>query len=273
MDLNPGYLAIVGSWVVVLVVLERRFGYARQKLFRTGFVTDVFWYTIVQSLWLGPVISALILWVDGVSGLSRLRVVSDWPVLAQALFFLVLHDLYIYWFHRWQHNNRYLWRLHEAHHSVRDVDWVAGSRSHPLEIVINQTIEFAPIVLLGAHPVIPLFKVTIDALWGMWIHANVDVRTGPLQYVINGPEMHRWHHAEDVAPPGCNYATKLAFWDWIFGTAYLPRGRKPRAYGLGEGAIFPENYFLQLAYAFRPKEKEPAPVAGGKEPAGAISEG
>jgi len=66
------------------------------------------------------------------------------------LFFLVTHDLYIYLFHRLQHASKILWRTHEAHHSGKEVDFLAGSRSNALEIIINQTIEFAPIIILGA---------------------------------------------------------------------------------------------------------------------------
>jgi len=80
---------------------------------------------------------------------------SDWPLAAQLGFFLVTHDLYIYLFHRLQHSSSLLWRIHEAHHSVREVDWLAGTRSHALEILINQTIEFLPMTLLGAAPELP----------------------------------------------------------------------------------------------------------------------
>ena len=64
-------------------------------------------------------------------------------------FFFVVHDFYIYWFHRLQHRSAILWRIHEAHHATPEVDWLSGSRSHALEILINQTVEFAPIFLLG----------------------------------------------------------------------------------------------------------------------------
>ncbi len=96
------------------------------------------------------------------------------------------------------------------------------------EILINQTIEFMPIVLLGAAPEVALMKATLDAVWGMYIHSNLDVRSGPLQYVINGPEMHRWHHARDLDPPGKNFSTKLAIWDFLFGTAYRPAHKPSR---------------------------------------------
>ena len=53
-------------------------------------------------------------------------------------------------------------------------------------------------MLLGAAPEVALIKGTIDAVWGMYIHSNIDVRAGVLQYVLNGPEMHRWHHAIEI---------------------------------------------------------------------------
>ena len=95
-----------------------------------------------------------------------------------------------------------------------------------------------------------VFKGVIDAVWGMYIHSNIAVRSGKLQHVLNGPEMHRWHHAVELPEGGRNFATKLAIWDWLFNTAYLP-AHKPRRYGLQGNEPFPANYFAQHAYAFR----------------------
>lgn len=222
---------LVVSAAAVLIVLERIWPYRPQKLFRTGFFTDLIGYGLLQSYLLGILIGAIITGVDSVTGWSKLGLVSSWPVAVQLAFFFVVHDFYIYWFHRLQHRSDLLWRTHEAHHSVDDVDWLSGTRSHAVEILINQTIEFMPIVVLGAAPEVALMKATLDAVWGMYIHSNVNVRSGLLQRVINGPEMHRWHHASELPIPGRNFATKLAIWDWLFGTAYLPE-HKPARYGL-----------------------------------------
>ena len=249
-------LAVLVVASFVLILFERRFPYDQgQKLIREGFWTDFIWYTLVQNSVLAVVISLLIQWLDSGIHLSRLRLVSDWPIAAQVGFFLVTHDLYIYWFHRWQHHNLFLWRLHEAHHSAKNVDWLAGARSHCFEILINQTVEFAPMVLLGAAPVVPLIKGMISGVWGMYIHSNIDVHTGRLQWLVNGPEMHRWHHAVDLEPPGMNFSTKLAIWDWLFRTAWLPRHARPTSYGLTY-VDFPRGYFRQNLFAFRPFERE-----------------
>ncbi len=80
--------------------------------------------------------------------------------------------------------------------------------------------------------------------------------------------MHRWHHANWWKGYGFNYGTKLAIWDWIFGTAYLPE-TKPPGYGLtpASQATYPNGrfrYFLQLGYAFR--RFEPGPLAKNEAP-------
>jgi sterol desaturase/sphingolipid hydroxylase (fatty acid hydroxylase superfamily) len=237
--------------VFIFIWLERKYPYTRGiPLFRDGFWVDLIWYTFIQSYFLKIFIfDYIILPLDKVWHLSGLHLVGSWPVAVQVLFFLVVHDFYIYWFHRAQHTSRWLWRTHEAHHSNKEIDWLAGTRSHALEILINQTIEFAPIILLGANPIVVPIKALIDAVWGMYIHSNIDVRTGKLQYIINGPEMHQWHHANDRAVFYANYSTKFAVWDWLFGTAYLPGQKKPSEFGLPYA--YPKDYFLQHVNAIK----------------------
>jgi sterol desaturase/sphingolipid hydroxylase (fatty acid hydroxylase superfamily) len=243
-------LAAIGASAVLLALLERIIPYTKgQALFREGFFDDFAMYTIAQSYVLGIVIFSLIIArLDAAGGFSRLQLLAHWPLWIQVGMFVVTHDFYIYWMHRWQHRNRYMWRLHEAHHSPSSVDWLSGSRSHCLEILINQTVEFAPIVLLGASPEVVPLKGAISAVWGMYIHANLNVYTGRLQWIINGPEMHRWHHAMGKGMRS-NFSTKLAIWDWMFGTAYLPVNQRARNYGVP--SQFPKHYVAQTLYAFR----------------------
>jgi len=246
------YLTILGA-SIFFIIAERIWPYTKgQKVLREGFFDDLALYTIAQSYILGILIFTFIInFIDTSTGLSRLGLFKNVPIWIQLLFFLLTHDLYIYWMHRWQHSNKYLWRIHEAHHSPKKVDWLSGSRSHALEILINQTIEFLPIILLGSPPEVIAYKGVISAVWGMYIHSNLNVRTGKLQKIINGPEMHRWHHSTGKGR-NRNFATKLAIWDWLFGTAFLPE-TKPDEYGLK--TFFPKHYFKQTLFAFRTFKK------------------
>ena len=241
---------IIFGTAILFIILERIFPYTKgQRVLREGFFDDLALYTIAQSYILGIIVFGLIIrGIDQSTGLSRLNLFSDVPIWLQLVIFTVSHDIYIYLMHRWQHKNKYLWRIHEAHHSPKKVDWLSGSRSHALEILMNQTIEFLPIVLLGAPVEVLAYKATISAVWGMYIHANLNVHTGNLQKIINGPEMHRLHHTTGKGR-NRNFATKFAIWDWLLGTAYLPEGIKAEDYGLK--TYFPRHYFMQTLYAFR----------------------
>lgn len=242
--------AILLFFVGLFIWLERKYPYTKGlPLFREGFWVDLVWYTLIQSYFLKIFIfDYIILPADRTWHLSSLRLVGSWPLVWQVLFFLVIHDFYIYWFHRWQHHSKLLWRTHEAHHSNKEVDWLAGSRSHAVEILINQTVEFAPIILLGANPLVVPIKALIDAVWGMYIHSNINVRSGRLQYFINGPEMHQWHHANYREVFYANFGTKFACWDWLFGTAYLP-DVKPEEFGLYYP--YPRDYFVQHLFSVK----------------------
>lgn len=243
MSLQVWSIIIISSAAIIMVVLEKLFPYTKgQKVFREGFFNDIILYSIVQSYLLGLIIFGFLNYIKLNTDLYQYSLIGTWPVWTQVLFFLVTHDFYIYWFHRLQHKNKVLWRTHEAHHSPKTVDWLSGARSHSLEILINQTVEFAPIILLGAAPEVAIYKGMISAIWGMFIHSNIDVRLGKLQYFINGPEMHRWHHSDDGGREfENNYGTKLAVWDWLFGTAFLPdpNVRKPKQFGLSDTPDYP----------------------------------
>ncbi len=236
-------LIIISAAAVLMIVLEKYYPYTKgQKIFREGFFNDIVMYSIFQSYVLGLIIFGFLNWIKFNTDLYQYSLIGSWPLWVQVLFFLVTHDFYIYWFHRWQHHNKILWRTHEAHHSPKTIDWLSGARSHSLEILINQTVEFAPIILLGAAPEVAIYKGMISAIWGMFIHSNIDVRLGKLQYFINGPEMHRWHHSDDGGKEyQNNFSTKLAVWDWLFGTAFFPDPaiRKPKRFGLSDTPDYP----------------------------------
>ena len=252
---TPITTAILFCSIAIFIIWERVAPYRKGlPFFREGFWVDLVWYTLIQSYFLKILIFDYIIspmqqhvhW-DGIKAFQA------WPIWAQVLFFVFTHDLYIYLFHRFQHANKFFWRTHEAHHSVKTVDFIAGSRSNALEIIINQTIEFAPIIiLLGPNsPVVPI-KLMLDAVFGMFIHANIDVKLGKFKYFLNSPELHQWHHANYQEVFHANFSTKFAMWDYMFGTVYFPDhkpGNERENWGLYYD--FPRDYFLQHAFSVK----------------------
>jgi len=240
--------------VIFIIAWERISPYRKGlPFFRDGFWVDLIWYTIIQSYFLKIVIfNYIINPLQHHFDWSGMQFFKSWSITEQVLFFVVTHDLYIYLFHRLQHASKLLWRTHETHHSGKQVDFLAGSRSHALEIIINQTIEFAPIVILGADPAVVPIKAMLDAMFGMFIHANVNVKLGKFKYFLNSPELHLWHHANYREVFHANFSTKFSIWDYLFGTIYDP-GRKPGDYNENWGLYYdyPKDYFLQHAFSVK----------------------
>ncbi len=245
---------ILICWIILIIAWERISPYRRGlPFFRDGFWVDLVWYTIIQSYVLKIVIFDYIINpVQPHFDWSGVQFFKSWSIAEQVLFFVVTHDLYIYLFHRLQHASKILWRTHEAHHSGKEIDFLAGSRSHVLEIIINQTIEFAPIVILGANPAVIPIKALLDAMFGMFIHANINVKLGKFKYFFNSPELHLWHHANYREVFHANFSTKLSMWDYLFGTVYDPK-HKPGdlAENWGLHYNYPKDYFLQHAFSIK----------------------
>src|SRR5471030_1366052 len=96
---------ILIGWIAFIIAWERISPYRKGlKIFREGFWVDLVWYTLIQSYFLQILIFQVIAGsIDRYFHLSSLHLLASWPVVCQVLFFLVTHDFYIYWFHRWQH--------------------------------------------------------------------------------------------------------------------------------------------------------------------------
>lgn len=172
------------------------------------------------------------------------------PLWLQVLLIVLVADLTQYWQHRLFHRVPFLWRFHAVHHSVRTMDWLAGSRLHFLEILFQRALVVAPIHLLGfAREAIDVY-VVFAGIVTVFIHANIGLELGWLRYVIATPAFHHWHHAAAAEAHDKNFAVHLPVLDLLFGSFHLPGRRWPQAYGLGEEGL-PPGLLAQHLHPFR----------------------
>jgi len=182
---------------------------------------------------------------------------SEWPLIAQLLLALVIGEIGTYWIHRLMHENALLWRFHAAHHSAPRLYWLNAGRFHPLDLFAQQFLALTPLVLLGADTGIIALHTLFTAAHGMFQHANVDIRLGPLNWFFSMAELHRWHHSKHIEEANTNYGANLILWDIAFGSRFLPRHRKPPTeIGIEALPDFPAGYWAHLRSPFRWKEIE-----------------
>ncbi len=145
-----------------------------------------------------------------------------WPLAAQVALMVVLADLPRYWLHRAFHSSTFMWRWHAVHHSPHRLYWLNVGRFHPLEKAVQFCVDALPFVLVGVGDGVLAAYFVFYAVNGFFQHSNCDVRLGWLNYVVSGPELHRWHHSKLPSESDHNFGNNLIVWDVLFGTRFLP---------------------------------------------------
>jgi sterol desaturase/sphingolipid hydroxylase (fatty acid hydroxylase superfamily) len=245
-------LDLLGSTLIFLFI-EKLFALRRdQPVFRAEWQTD-FHHFIVNHMVVGFVLLATNLLVHKLFGWAAKDGVRFWvqdlPFVAAVFLIVLVADLVQYWTHRAYHEVPLLWRLHAVHHSVKSMDWLAGSRQHIIELIITRTLVLAPIYVLGFSKEVIDTYIIIVGFQAVFNHANVSVRLGPLRYLIVTPNFHHWHHSQDDEAIDKNYAAHFAFLDHLFGTAVQSDRQWPERYGV-QGDYVPNGFFKQLQFPF-----------------------
>jgi lathosterol oxidase len=177
-------------------------------------------------------------------------IVRALPTVLQFFLLLLVADFTQYWVHRAFHAIPLLWRFHAVHHSAEQMDWLAGSRLHLVDIAVTRGLTYVPIYLLGFGDG-PLFAyLVVVSAQATFIHANIRFDFGWVKWLVATPQFHHWHHAAEREAIDKNFAVHLPMLDWLFGTMYLP-GRWPKAYGIEGGSRVPDGFFKQLFWPLK----------------------
>jgi sterol desaturase/sphingolipid hydroxylase (fatty acid hydroxylase superfamily) len=232
---------------VVFVPVEKLFALRPQRVFRPGLATDL--THILMNTMLAAVVTVVLVVAGALPWLwvRALDIEALLPPAASLAVAAVVALVGQYWGHRLMHEVPFLWRFHAVHHSSEHMDWLASGRLHPLDTGFTQTVVVLPLFLLGYDAGFAAGITVFVTLLAVFQHANVRLRFPVVRWIVNTPEWHHWHHARDVDARDKNFGVPLV--DWIFGTAYLPRDRRPRGFGITDPV--PEaGYLAHLAYPF-----------------------
>lgn len=221
---------------------------ATQPRWRSDSWIDVFYLGLRIFL---SVVMMLITVVVGRSLVAPVdNLLTQQPVWLQAMEILLLSDLISYWVHRLLHVYIPLWRVHAIHHSATQIDWLVASRNHPLEPVLFKVLMNYPLYLLGFSPMLLASLMPGVATYSLLLHANTSWGYGPLGYFLASPAFHRWHHSSETQALDKNYAQLFSFYDYLFGSAYFPRGINSSSYGLCNESL-PVGIWSHFSYPFR----------------------
>ena len=167
------------------------------------------------------------------------------PLFVQFILLLLVIDFFRYWLHRASHTYPALWRLHAIHHSSTKLNLINVGKFHPVEKALQFVLDTLPFLLIGVSQQVLALYFLFYAINGFFQHCNIDVRLGWLNYIISGPELHRWHHSRKKQESDHNFGNNLIIWDLFFKTFYLPKRRNIKQLGL-LNPNYPQSFTQQM---------------------------
>ncbi|MEP6627845.1 MAG: sterol desaturase family protein [Ginsengibacter sp.] len=134
---------------------------------------------------------------------------------------LLLIDLFMYWWHRYNHQSSFLWKFHQFHHADTAMNSTTALRFHMVELSLSYIARLL---------VFPLLGITVNAILVYSIlffpvvilhHSNIRISIQLdrlFRTLFVTPHMHRIHHSKIPTETNSNYSSLLPYWDIFFKT-------------------------------------------------------
>lgn len=224
------YLAVFYCLVLAIELAYR----VRTRNYRSRqFGWDVAYYLYYRTglhrlLFTGTLVAMLVAPLQALD-ISLLRPLPMWM---QVIAGLLISDFFMYWLHRAQHANRFLWAFHTTHHEPTQLTFATFLRFHPVEVIIGDIASYVVLAVLGADFTGWVLIFMITTFLGEVQHTQIPWTLGPLRWIFVTPRFHGYHHSVERAQHDRNFGGLFSFWDRLFGTAMPEDAPMPKAYGL-----------------------------------------
>jgi sterol desaturase/sphingolipid hydroxylase (fatty acid hydroxylase superfamily) len=143
------------------------------------------------------------------------------PFALNVLFTILVMDLGMYWWHRFNHSTRLFWHFHKFHHRDTNMNTTTALRFHAVELLFASFFKSIYIFFAGLSFVPVLIYETLFFIIVVFHHSNINISVNfDLIYrkIFSSPLMHRIHHSNKQEETNTNYGSVFSFWDRLFGT-------------------------------------------------------
>ncbi len=157
--------------------------------------------------------------------------------IAALLVSILLFDLWMYWWHRWTHTSKFLWRFHRMHHSDPAMNVTTAMRFHTGELLISSVLRLLMFFFIGMNLFVLLIYETIMMPVIYLQHSNwyfPESADRVYRLVFASPWMHWVHHSDYQPETDSNYGTIFSFWDRLFKSYRIKENPLLIHYGLAE---------------------------------------
>ncbi len=203
------------------------------------------------------------------AGLERVFGVRETAVFAPSLLTAIAYtlvvalatDLAVWITHYLQHKVTLLWQFHQVHHSAEVLTPATVYRMHPIDMLFTGIVGLALLALAFAgfsyltasapkDVTVMNVNVVVFAFYLLGYnlrHSHIWVSYPPwLSYILISPAQHQTHHSIDAKHYDKNFGLIFAFWDWLFGTLYVPKGYEKLEFGISREEPNPFNSITDI---------------------------
>lgn len=219
-----GYLSLFLILAVPLALLEALLCNLKRREFHNAKDSLCNFLTLVIGFVVKPMFAAYTLFF---LKLIHGFVLFELPqTIATTIAAVVATDFVYYWHHRWSHTNRWMWILHEVHHSSRYFNLTTSFRL-PWLGRLTSPIFFVPLVLVGFQPEQVALFLILNLFYQYFLHTQTIGKLPLVEGILNTPSAHRVHHSRNKEFLNKNYGGIFMIWDRMFGT-YQAETVEPR---------------------------------------------
>ena len=235
-------------WLVLLslllIPLERWLAVRATPMPRRQVAIDVALYfinSILPATILSALFSVIVVAANAMLPSALYAATAALPLALKLVLAFVIAEIGFYWGHRLSHRIAWLWRFHRVHHAPEHLYFLINTHAHPVDMIVTRLFGMTPLYVLGLAGAnasgsgVPAAVIIVGTVWGFFIHSNLRIRLGWMEWLIATPAFHHWHHTS-LAPLDRNFSAMLPGLDYLFGTLHLP-SHFPHAYGLADEPV------------------------------------
>lgn len=190
-------------------------------------------------------------------GYERFTLGTTQTLILYTLTLTLLGDFTTYIIHYLMHRFEFLWEFHKIHHAATTLNPVTQYRIHPVELIlvnIKETLIFGLVMgifdYLSAHQVETITYLGINIFSFLFMFFGANLRHSSvklkyfnfLEYLFLSPYQHQIHHSNLPEHFDRNMGSKLAIWDWMFGTLLRSRQVNKITFGISEEEDLQKKY-------------------------------
>lgn len=187
-----------------------------KKYKKRQFEKEIKWSVLTSLLFSVAGTITVILWQKGYTRVYTKIDLYGWLYLPLSLvIFMLLHETYYYWIHRWMHKPAIFRIVHKVHHDSNIASPFTAFSFHPLEGFLQAIFLPVMMLILPMHYYVIIIQLTIMTFSSVINHLDIDIYPKNEKNILTKWVIGAAHHAQHHKFFKYNFGLYFTFWDKI----------------------------------------------------------